>query len=261
VLDSRYRAKRLQRSLACIEEASVAHDAADPLRRPDNLGITSGGLQDAEDPGVEDRNDLRQPRRDRDFADAQYELAQDIVDASSASFWLSGDRGGADARTFPYGGALDVFSVEQLRKDVTQHVWTSGWQQSQGTPVFFGIRIDRYQIERVCIVEYVSLVAIFNFDLPAKPIWKGFGSIPKHRIDFLWEKGRVRTFDKPQHSPFLFALERYEGRRRSPLSGATNGQTWLKLAANVLGLFTMWKRKTQVNIAASSSLAAFERFG
>jgi hypothetical protein len=165
VLDPRYGAKPLQRSLAGIEEAGVAHDAADPLRCPDNLGIASGGLQDAEDPGVENRNDLRQPRRDRDFANAQYELAQDIVDATSASFWLAGNRGGADARTFPYGGALDVVSVEQLRKDVTQHVWTGGWQQSQGTPVFFSIGIDRYEIERVYIVEYVSLVAIFNFDL------------------------------------------------------------------------------------------------
>jgi hypothetical protein len=172
VLDPRYGAKRLQRSLAGIKEAGVAHDAANPLWCPDNLDIASGGLQDAEDPGVENRNDLRQPRRDRDFADAQYELSQDIVDDTSASFWLAGGRGGADARTFPYGGALDLFSVEQLRKDVTQHFWTGGWQQSQGTPVFFSIGIDRYEIERVCIVEYVSLVAIFNFDLPAKPTRK-----------------------------------------------------------------------------------------
>ena len=83
MLDPRYSAKRLQRSLAGIEEAGVAHDSADPLRCPDNLDIASGGLQDAEDPGVENRNDLRQPRRDRDFANAQYELAQHIVDATS----------------------------------------------------------------------------------------------------------------------------------------------------------------------------------
>jgi hypothetical protein len=34
VLDPRYSAKRLQRSLAGIEEAGVAHDSADPLRCP-----------------------------------------------------------------------------------------------------------------------------------------------------------------------------------------------------------------------------------
>ena len=38
--------------------------------------------------------------------------------------------GGADARTLPYGRALNVVSVQQLRKDVAQHVWTGGRHQS-----------------------------------------------------------------------------------------------------------------------------------
>ena len=97
MLDPGCGAKRLQRALASVEKASVTCDASNPLRRSDDLGIASGGLQDAEDPGVEYRNNLRQARRDCDFADPQYEFAQDIVDATSASFRLSGDGGGADA--------------------------------------------------------------------------------------------------------------------------------------------------------------------
>jgi hypothetical protein len=46
----------------------------------------------------------------------------------------------------------------------------------------------------------------------------------------------------------------------SLMSSTVNGQTWLKLAANVLVLFMMRKIKTQVN-GAAPSLAAFERFG
>jgi hypothetical protein len=61
VLDSCYGAKRLQRRLAGIKEAGVTHDAANALRRPNNLGIASGRFQDAENPRVEDRHDLRQP--------------------------------------------------------------------------------------------------------------------------------------------------------------------------------------------------------
>ena len=75
VLDSRYGAKRLQWPLAGIEEAGVAHDAANALRRPDHLGVASGRFQDAENPRIEDRHDLRQPRGHCDLADPQYELA------------------------------------------------------------------------------------------------------------------------------------------------------------------------------------------
>src|SRR3984885_3045100 len=60
------------------------------------------------------------------------EFAQNIVDESSVSFRLSGDGGGADARTFPYGSALNVVSVKQLWKDIAQHVRTDSRQQSQG---------------------------------------------------------------------------------------------------------------------------------
>ena len=97
MLDARYGAKRLQRRLAGIKEAGVTHDAANASRCPNNLGIASGGSQDAENPRVEDRHDLGQPCGHRDFADSQYELAEDRVHATSASFRLSGDGGGANA--------------------------------------------------------------------------------------------------------------------------------------------------------------------
>ena len=70
------RAKRFEGTLAGVEKAGVAHDLADLLRRSDNLRIASGGPQDAEDSGVEDGRDLGQSGGDRDFADAQNELAQ-----------------------------------------------------------------------------------------------------------------------------------------------------------------------------------------
>ncbi len=97
MLDPRDRAKRLERPLAGFEEASVTHDVANASWRPDHLGVASGRLQNAEDPGVEDRYDLGQACGHCDFPDPQYEFAQDIVYPASASFWLAGDRGGANA--------------------------------------------------------------------------------------------------------------------------------------------------------------------
>jgi len=130
VLDADRGAKRFQGTFAGVEKTGVAHDAADPLRRADNLRIASGGFQDAENPGVEDGDDLGQPRGDRDFADAEDKLAQDIIDAVPASLRLAGNGGGADARAFPDGGAFDVIPVDELRKDVAQHVGAGGRQQS-----------------------------------------------------------------------------------------------------------------------------------
>src|ERR1700722_19045954 len=71
------RAKRFEGTLAGVEKASVTHDLADLLRRSDNLGVASGGPQDAEDPGIEDGRDLGQTGGDRHLADTQNELAQD----------------------------------------------------------------------------------------------------------------------------------------------------------------------------------------
>ena len=64
------RAKGFQRTLAGAKKTSVAHDAADPFGCSDNLRIASGGLQDAENPGVKYGDDLRQPCSHRDFANA-----------------------------------------------------------------------------------------------------------------------------------------------------------------------------------------------
>jgi len=69
VLDSCSGAKRLQRPLAGVEEASVTHDAANALWRSNNLGVASGRFQDAENSCVEDGHDLRQPCGRGDFAD------------------------------------------------------------------------------------------------------------------------------------------------------------------------------------------------
>ena len=64
-----------QRPLASVEKTCVAHHAPDPLRGSDDLRIGSGGSQDAEHPGVEHADDLRQARGNRDFSDTQNELA------------------------------------------------------------------------------------------------------------------------------------------------------------------------------------------
>jgi hypothetical protein len=63
-------AKGPQGTLAGVEKTGVAHHAADSLRSSNDLRIGSGGSQDAEHPGVEHGDDLRQPRRNRDFSDA-----------------------------------------------------------------------------------------------------------------------------------------------------------------------------------------------
>ena len=76
VVDPGRRAKRFEGTLAGVEEAGVAHDLADLLGRSDDLGVASGGPQDAKDSGVKDGRDLGQPGRDRNFADAQDEFAR-----------------------------------------------------------------------------------------------------------------------------------------------------------------------------------------
>src|SRR5271168_1407195 len=117
-LDPERSAEVSQRAFAGVEKTGVTHGPADSLRPANDLGIASRGSQDAENPGVEHGHNLGQPGGDRDFADAQYELAQSIIDAVPASIRLTSGCGGADSRTFPYSGALDEVPIKQLRKDV-----------------------------------------------------------------------------------------------------------------------------------------------
>jgi hypothetical protein len=97
-IDPGRRAKRFEGTLAGVEKAGVTHDLTDLLGRSDNLRVASRGPQDAKDSGVEDGRDLGQPGGDRHLADAQNELAQDVIDASAVAFRLAARGGRADAR-------------------------------------------------------------------------------------------------------------------------------------------------------------------
>ena len=89
-IDPGCNAKRPERAFAGVEKSRVAHDVANSLWRSDDLGATAGGLEDAQHPGVENGHNLSQSCRDRDFADAQYEFVQDMLDAAAVSFRLAG---------------------------------------------------------------------------------------------------------------------------------------------------------------------------
>ncbi len=89
-------AKRPKRTFAGVEKSRVAHGLADGLRGSDDFRIASGGPQDAQHSRVEHGRDLGQSGGDRDFADAQNEFAQDMIDAVSVSFRLAWRIDGAD---------------------------------------------------------------------------------------------------------------------------------------------------------------------
>ena len=88
---------------------------------------------------------------------------------------LSFRAGRADARDFPDRRALhDLALLEQLRKDVAQHVRPGRRQEPQRAPVAFRVGIDRDEIQRVEVVEPVALVAVRSPRLPSRAVHERF---------------------------------------------------------------------------------------
>src|SRR5271166_890446 len=162
-------AKRPQRTFAGVEKTRVTHGVPDSLRPSNDLGITARRFDNAEHPGVENTHDLGQSRKQRNFADAENEFIEHIIDPAPTSFGLAFYVLGADARDFPDGCAFDALSVfEQIRKHVAQHVRTCRRQKPQGAPIVFGLGIDGHKVQWIGVIELISLVAVPDDDVPSK---------------------------------------------------------------------------------------------
>src|SRR5271165_252922 len=118
-----------------VEQRGVAHDLTDSLRMPDDIGSATDGPQDTQNARVEHGHDLSQSGEQANLANSQDEFAEDIVYAASRSLRLTLRVDRANARAFPYRGAFDVPPfVEELRKDVAQHVRAGRGEEPQRPP-------------------------------------------------------------------------------------------------------------------------------
>ena len=91
----------------------------DSLRRPDNLRIAASSLEDAENPRIEDRDDLGQSGENCDLGDSCEKLAKHEVQAALGASTLAVHGGGANPRAFPNCRALDDLTVfQQARENI-----------------------------------------------------------------------------------------------------------------------------------------------
>ena len=108
-----------------IKESRVAHRIPDAAGCSNDLRVAPDGPEQAEDPRVENRDDLGQASEVGDIGDTRKEFRKDGIDAAGRAFRLASERKCANAGSFPDHGAFDHLTVfEQARKDVSEHIWS-----------------------------------------------------------------------------------------------------------------------------------------